>query len=194
MVQNRLKGPVEKSLWVCHYELLYYTYTDPFLIWVILISAVINEAQKRRCCVPVLTSACLFFTCPHISCLLCPRPVPPSPALVSSLSAARQVWAAEADAPGGEEEGGGEEERPGGGDERLQQEEGGSRDALLISAPQERQGQEKVSQSRLSVTRSPHPSFHSRKLLFPTLLLSLTNPVVFSFGAFKSWNDFLFVS
>lgn len=68
----------------------------------------------------------------------------------SSLSAPRQVRAAEADAPGGEEEGGGETARPGGGDEHLQQEEGGGRDVLLISAPQERQGQEKVSRSNIS--------------------------------------------
>lgn len=71
-----------------------------------------------------------------------------------TLSAAWQVRAAEADAPGGEEESGGEAERLGGGDERLQQEEGGSRDTLLISAPEERQGQEKVSQSFLSITDS----------------------------------------
>lgn len=108
----------------------------------------------------------------------------------SSLSAARQVRAAEADAPGGEEEGGGEAERPGGGDERLQQEEGGGRDALLISAPQERQGQEKVSQSLLSITHLPHSSFQSRELLFPTLLLSQTNPVNFSFCALNP--DFFF--
>lgn len=87
------------------------------------------------------------------------------------LSAARQVRAAEEDAPGGEEEGGGEATRPGGGDERLQQEEGGGRDALLISAPQERQGQEKVSQSLLH-PHLPPSSFHGRKLLFPTPILS----------------------
>lgn len=75
--------------------------------------------------------------------------------------AARQVRAAKAYAPGGEEEGGGEAERPGGGDECLQQEEGGGRDALLISAPQEGQGQEKVSLSLLSIAPSPHSCFHS---------------------------------
>ena len=92
-----------------------------------------------------------------------PPPVrPPVVAVALLSSAARQVWAAEADAPGGEEEGGGEAERPGGGDERLQQEEGGSRDAVLISATQERQGQEKVRQSVVS----PHSSFHNRMLLF----------------------------
>ena len=112
--------------------------------------------------VPVLTSGYLSCTC--LSVLNC-RPSPPSPSclsittLVSSLAAARQVRAAEADAPGGEEEGGGEAERLGGGDERLQQEEGGSRDALLISAPQERQGQEKVSPSLLSI-------YHSRFSFF----------------------------
>ena len=85
------------------------------------------------------------------TCSLYPLSIIP---LVSSLSAAWQVRAAEADASGGEEEGGGEAERSGGGDERLQQEEGGSRDTPLISAAQERQGQEKVSQSLTHLSSS----------------------------------------